>query len=231
MPRVVLKDPYRWSKLKYQIRERFGRYLRHGIFSAIELGDDEKALSLATQRVLLRARDEWGASPLVAAIAAQRPRLVHEFIQRGGMLAGDGAIAHASMRGDLAIVEMLLAAKKDPNEPLPRGEGEHNDGYTPLMWATNRKFLPVIKALLAGGADVDAVAGDGSTAVMFTAAAQPTDLEALDILCSYKPDITRKDWRGRSLIREARDREKNSGKPELRQILERHFPHADFDAA
>jgi len=228
MPPVTLKDPYRWSKLKYQIREKFGRYTRHRIFSAIELGDDDKAVSLATQRVLLRARNEWGSSPLVAAIVAQRPRLVHEYIQSGGMFAGDGAIAHASMRGNLAIVEMLLAAKKDPNEPLPRDT--NNDGYTPLMWATNRKFISVIKALLAGGADVDAVADDGSTAVMLTAAAQPIDVEALDILCSYKPDITKKDWRGRNLIREARDREKNSGKPELRRILERHFPNTDFDA-
>jgi len=229
MARVALKDPYGWSKLKYQLKEKFGRYIRHGIFNAIELGDEEKAIHLATQQVLLRARDEWGSSPLVAAIAAQRPRLVREYIQRGGMFAGDGAMAHASMRGNLDIVEMLLAAKKDPNEPLPRGG--HNDGYTPLMWATNRKFISVIKALLAGGADVDAVAADGCTAVMLTAAAQPSDLEALDILRSYKPDIAKKDWRGRNLIREARDREKNSGKPELRRILERHFPNVDFDAA
>jgi hypothetical protein len=60
--------------------------------------------------------------------------------------------------------------------------------------------------------------------------AAPASLEALEILCSYKPDITKKDWRGRNLIREARDRERCSGKPETRQILERYFPDTDFDA-
>jgi len=228
MVRIILKDHYRWSKLWHQALLNFRRRIRHRIFSAIERGDDAKALRLATKRILLRSRGEFSQSPLVAAIAAGRVDLARDFILRGGVYAGDGSIAHAAMRGDLAVVEMLLEANKNPDEPLPKDE--FNVGYTPLMWATNRHYLPVVRALLAAGANVDAVARDGTTAVMCTLDAAPASLEALEILCSYKPDITKKDWRGRNLIREARDRERCSGKPEMRQILERYFPDTDFDA-
>ena len=112
MPFVLLKDPYRWRKIGYRLRERFGRIFRHTIFTAIESGADEEALRLGSQRVLMRARDEWGRSPLVAAINKCRPMLVHEFIRRGGMRPGDGSLAHASIAGDIAAVRMLLAANK-----------------------------------------------------------------------------------------------------------------------
>ncbi|WP_235659007.1 ankyrin repeat domain-containing protein [Cupriavidus metallidurans] len=145
------------------------------------------------------------------------------------MLEADGAIAHAAMAGNLAIVELLLTANKNPNESLP-ANGMAHDGYTPLMWATNRKYIPIVKALLQAGADVNAVASDGTTAVMLTADAKPTSLEVLEILCAYLPDVTRKDWRGRSVIDEARDRYRCSGRPEMREVLERHYPHIDFDS-
>ena len=97
--------------------------------------------------------------------------------------------------------------------------------------ALRSDYLPVVRLLLMAGANVDAVADDGSTAVMLTAGADPEGLEALDILCAYKPDIHKRDWRGRSVVCEARDLEKNSGKPQMREILERHFPGIDFELA
>lgn len=229
MPLILLKDPYRSSKLLYRIGERFRRGIRHRIFSSIERGNDDEALHFASARVLIRSRNEWGLSPLVAAINADRSQLVSELIHRGGMLEGDGAIAHAAMGGNLAIVELLLAANKNPNESLP-AQGMAHDGYTPLMWATNRKYVSIVKVLLEAGADVNAVASDGTTAVMLAADAKPTSLEVLEILCGYMPDVTRKDWRGRSVVDEARDRCRFSGKPEMREILERHYPHINFDS-
>ncbi|MCD2166991.1 hypothetical protein, partial [Comamonas koreensis] len=62
-----------------------------------------------------------------------------------------------------------------------------------------------------------------------TVGSDPESLEALDILCAYRPDIHKKDWRGRSVVREAKGREKNAGQPEMREILERHFPDTDFE--
>lgn len=228
MPFVLLKDRYLWGKVLDRCRERFGRIFRHKIFSAIEHGADEDALRLASERTLSRARDEWGRSPLVAAIVRHRPVLVREFIRRGGSKTGDGAIAHAAMAGNMSAVQALLAADKDPNEPLPAGDA-HAAGYTPLMWAANRKFVPIVRALLDAGADVNAVAADGSTAIMFTRKAEPADLEILELLCRYRADVTIKDGRGRNIVREARDRATFSGKPEMRQILERYYPNIDAD--
>ena len=228
MPFVLLKDPYRWGKILYRVREYFGRVARHKIFTAIERGADKEALDLGSERVLLRARDEWGRSPLVVAIANNRPVLVHEFIHRGGMRPGDGSLAHAAMVGNIAAVQMLLAAQKDPDEPLPATDA-HDNRYTPLMWAANRRFVQIAQALLEAGADVNAMAADGSTAVMCTREAKPADLEVLELLCSYKADVTIKDWRGRNMIHEARDRALCSGKPEMRQILERYYPNIYFE--
>ena len=71
----------------------------------------------------------------------------------------------------------------------------------------------------------------GPAAVMLTANAGSEGLAALDMLCAYRPDIHKKDWRGRSVVREARDLDRNSGKPQMREILERHFPGTDFELA
>lgn len=124
-------------------------------------------------------------------------------------------------------MDALLQAGKNPDEPL---NDTHNEGMTPLMWATSRRFYPCMERLLAGGANVNAQAKDGTTAVMCCMSyGLPDDLKALEILCGHKPDITLKDWRGRNLIREARDRETNSADPALRQLLERYYPEVDFN--
>lgn len=229
MAQVILDDPYRRSKLWYRFYTAWRRCVRGRIFACIERGDDAKALQLATPRTLLKSVGQHGQSPLVAAIAAGRESLALEFISRGGFYAGDGALAHAAMRGNTALVEVLLHAGKSPDEPLR--EDTLNTGYTPLMWAVNRRYVSIVKLLLGAGANVDAVAGDGSTAVMLAANAGSEGLEALDMLCAYGPDIHKKDWRGRSVVQEARDLDRNSGKPQMREILERHFPGTDFELA
>lgn len=226
--KVILKEPYRWSKLWDQIATGVRRSVRGRIFQAIESGDDDEVLRLATQRTLLKAVGEFGQSPLVATIQSGKSDLAVTLIARGGSFVGDGALANAALKGDLAVVDALLKAGKDPDEPFKDMDDTHA-GYTPLMWAINRKHVQVAKRLLAAGAAVNAVAEDGSTAVMFTANGDPEDLLALNVLCAYQPDIHRKDWRGRSLVQEARDRERNSGRPEMRQLLERHYPSIDFD--
>jgi hypothetical protein len=48
-------------------------------------------------------------------------------------------------------------------------------------------------------ADVNAVAADGSTAIMFARKADPVDLEILELLCSHNADVTIKDGCGRNI--------------------------------
>lgn len=229
MARVILYDPYWRSKFLYRVTTGLRRKLRSPIFAAIEAGDDDHVLRLATQRTLLKAKCEFGQSPLAAAIGSGRSELAVALIAQGGSYAGDGSLALAAMSGDLKVVEALLAAGKGPDEPQKKSDIDQ--GFTPLMWAANRRHIQVAQRLLAAGANVDAVAQDGSTAAMLTAKGSPEDLKMLEVLCAFQPDIHKKDWRGRSVIREARDREKNSGRPEMRQILERHFPNVDFNAS
>jgi hypothetical protein len=78
---------------------------------------------------------------------------------------------------------------------------------------------------------VNAVAADGSTAVMFTRDSDSFSLKALELLCSHHADLTIKDARGRNIIREARDRWVCSEKPEMLEILKHHHPNIDFDSA
>lgn len=200
----------------------FGRHFRSPIFAAIEAGRDDDVLRLATPARLRKARGAWGASPLVAAIAASRTELAVQLIQRGGTFPNDGAVAHAAMRGDLNVLEALLAAGANPDEPL-NDNLPGSEGVTALMWATNRKFYACMERLLDAGANVNAQAKDGTTAVMYTRAGEPEDLKALEILCRWKPDITLKDGRGRNLVIEARDRERFGGNPAMRLLLERYF--------
>ena len=64
---------------------------------------------------------------------------------------------------------------------------------------------------------------------MLTRKGDPKNIEALEVLCRYKPNITIKDWRKRNLVREALDLERNSSRPEMRLLLERYYPKALFD--
>jgi len=76
------------------------------------------------------------------------------------------------------LVRILLARGADPNLPLkaPVLERIHNDGdtnlgdgATPLMRAAKDADVPVMRALLGGGADVNARTNVGKTPLMFAA--------------------------------------------------------------
>jgi Ankyrin repeats (3 copies) len=233
---LVLRIPYwrtfviyipDWHQIFHDVTSLIRRKARPQIFEEIESGNDQAAIQLATPKGLVKWRGEWGESPLVVAIQNGRSELACSFMQMAGTAPNDGALAAAAMRGDLRVVNALLAIGKNPDEPIH--DSDFQKGWTPLMWATNRHHIQVMEVLLAVGANVDVVAEDGTTAAMCTLAGKPEDIEALEVLCRYKPNITIKDWRGRNLIREALDRERCSGMPEMRLLLERYYPKTLFD--
>ncbi|BCM25370.1 ankyrin repeat domain-containing protein [Methyloradius palustris] len=223
----VIYIPDRYQFL-HDLISKYRRKVRAEIFSKIESGNDLEALRLATPRGLARWRGEWGESPLVAAINNGRSELACQLLEIAGTESNDGALVAAAMRGDLIVVNALLAVGKNPDDLNIRSD--LNKNHTPLMWATNRHHLEIMEALLAAGANVDAVGENTSTAVMYTRAGKPLDLKALEILCRYKPNIYFKDWRGRNIIREALDLERNSSMPEMRLLLERYYSKTIFDA-
>ncbi len=222
MALIIVWEPgtleHYWDELKTRVR----RLLRSKIFDAIEQGNKDLVLKLASPRKLHRARSEYGSRPLAASISAKQSDIACALVDQGGYVRGDGAVAHATMWGDIAVLKKLIDVGADLNESLPPSPVER--GWTPLMWATNRHNFEAMKLLLEAGAELNAVASDGTTAVMCTRAGTNNDLVALDILCAYGPKLTMKDWRGRTILDEARDRARCSNMPAMNEILKRHFP-------
>lgn len=67
-------------------------------------------------------------------------------------------IHHAARQGDLALVELLLAAGASPNKRT-------HDGSSPLHLAAFSGELGVVRALLAAGADTRATTNQGYSAL------------------------------------------------------------------
>ncbi|RYF88554.1 MAG: ankyrin repeat domain-containing protein, partial [Caulobacteraceae bacterium] len=63
--------------------------------------------------------------------------------------AADRTLLDAVKDGDSVAVQSLLAAKADPNAPLA-------DTSTVLAWAVAHQDPPIVRALLASGANPDA---------------------------------------------------------------------------
>lgn len=135
MARVILIDPYRWSKFWFRVSNAWRRCLRGRIFSAIEKGDDVEALRLASPRALLRSFGEFGQSPLVASIAAKQSKLALAFISRGGSYAGDGALAHAAM---------IEPGKPNQNAYIESFNGRFRDECLNEHWFTSLPHARVI---------------------------------------------------------------------------------------
>ena len=154
-----------------------------------------RAGSTETARVLLAgganidqaAAD--GVTPLIVALVKHHEALALSLLDRGadpsGGDAGYTALHVASLTGQLAAVNALLAHGADPNArlelpgrlwavfipynpKLQAGRLSHR-GATPFMLATKGVDTRVMRALVAGGADPLRTADDGSTAVMLAA--------------------------------------------------------------
>ncbi len=118
------------------------------------------------------------------------------------LLAGCGTALNSAVRkGDINGVKALLDQDADANET--------SFGNTPLVWASKEKHIEIVKLLLDGGADVNAVAGMGWTALSEAAFHAETDI--VNLLIDRGADINKAirvmgDWSGfqnaRELLRE-----------------------------
>lgn len=106
---------------------------------------DEQGNSL----LMLAARE--GQVPTVKALLGYKPKVSHR------NQAGDSALMLATLRGDGEMVELLLEA----------GAQFDHDGWTPLIYAAFEGHLALVERFLALGANVNALAPNGSNALMF----------------------------------------------------------------
>jgi hypothetical protein len=67
------------------------------------------------------------------------------------------------------------------------------------------------------------------TALMFANSGTPEQIEIFELIIKQKPILTIKDWRGRTIIDEARIRSTNSGKPEMKNLIEQYYPEVTFE--
>lgn len=111
-------------------------------------GADPAYRSYPFQESLLTFAEDRGHVELADLL---RRRLTRRF----AVVSGTRTIIEAAARGDLAALEAELAR----DVTLARSSNETGD--TALHRAARNGFLPVVRALLTAGANVDAVRGDG----------------------------------------------------------------------
>src|SRR5229473_2828660 len=87
----------------------------------------------------------------------------------------------ASRSGAAAVVTLLLSSGADVNHRMPEHE------QTALMWAASEKHPEVIRALIGGGADINAKSKTAYTPLMF--AARSGDPEATRLLVDAGADV------------------------------------------
>ena len=204
------------------------RFIEAPIFQAIEHKKEEDIFRLIEKPSTVSAKDKWGRTPLIAAASANMPKVVERLIQNGSDVNyiskrnGSTAMCAASMVGATEVAKLLIGAGADPDQ----GSTDPDKAYekmTPLMWASNRGHADFVELLIESGVNLDKVDGGNTTALMYAAMRSSQNIEVFEALIKHKPSLDIKDWRGRSVLDEARDRNKNSNKPEMKNLIEKHY--------
>ena len=218
-------------RLLYVVLVLIYRIFPSPIFRAIHEHRIEDIRSLMALPHHLRSRDRWGNLPIMSAIREGQTEIALGMLDLGSPAAyqskhGASPLSIAAMIGDSLIGAALIDRGADVNEQLTDPDGAF-EKMTPLMWAVNRRQLAFAKLLLDRGADVSIVNGQKQTALMFADDGTPECHELLVMLLEKATDpqvLLIKDWRGRTLIDEARDRSQSSGKTEMSELITARFP-------
>ncbi len=113
----------------------------------------------------IEARDAARLTPLMLAARAGKMDAVKMLLARGASVCANSritgsALACAVRMGKVEVARELLLHRADPNE-------RSSDGYTPLWVAAGapERSMDVVNLLIEYGARVDAVCGNGETAL------------------------------------------------------------------
>jgi len=206
---------------------------RSPIFSAIEKDDIAKARKYLDKSHLF-STDKWDATPLMCAISYDQTDLAIKMIELGANVnhlaekSGSTPLSRAAMAGDIKIGQALIDYGVDINNAPKDPDGAHS-GMTALMWAANRNHRSFVELLLKNDADINMINQSNQTALMFADNGSPEQLEIFELIIKRKPVLNIKDWRGRTIIDQARDRSNNSGKPEMKNLIIQYFPELSFE--
>ena len=109
---------------------------------------------------------------------------------------GYEGLVQATKKGDIETVKRLLDSGASANTV----DNKHHASL--LMWAAHEGHTDMIELLIESGADINANAPNGETALWF--AAQKGQLEALKMLVHYNADINVTGWEGATALEVAR---------------------------
>ena len=156
---------------------------------AVRRGDREAVADLLEQRVDVNAVQDDGTSALHWAAYVNDAETSAALIRAGARVDAPNRyrvtpLALASQNGNAAIIEQLVAAGADPNDPRQAV----NAGETPLMHAARSGQVEAVRALARAGADVDAQESwNGQSALMWAAA--EGHVPVVDLLIAAGADI------------------------------------------
>ena len=142
------------------------------VADAVQRGDRTAVAALLAQRVDVDAAQDDGTTALHWAAYLNDAETSAALIRAGARADAPNRyrvtpLALASQNGNAAIIEQLVAAGVDPNDPRQAV----NAGETPLMHAARSGQVEAVRALARAGADRDAQEGwNGQSALMWAAA-------------------------------------------------------------
>jgi hypothetical protein len=181
------------------------------LLRAAELGDISGVERLLDRGLDPNTVDAKGNTLLMIAARNGNRELAWSLIRRKASAAkrnqfGDTALMMASLRGDREIARMLIE--------FGGAEVKHS-GWAPIHYAAFEDRPEIIRYLIAKGADKDAVAPNGYTALML--AARGGHIEAARVLLYEDVDVQVRGPAGETALRIAR--EKNH--TELAEMIKR----------
>jgi ankyrin repeat protein/L-ascorbate metabolism protein UlaG (beta-lactamase superfamily) len=150
-------------------------------------GHMELAEYLVKKGAAIDHADVNGLTPLHFAAYNEQPEITAFLIERGAdvsaLTAGSSTPLHgAAYNGDVATMTVLLENGADPN-------ARNSAGYTPILsGAAVNGGLDAIELLVAHGADIYDRVHEGSSALMFAAAAGKPDLVRYFLEAGVPPD-------------------------------------------
>ena len=156
---------------------------------AVQRGDRAAVAALLAQRVDVDAAQDDGTTALHWAAYLNDAETSAALIRAGARADAPNRyrvtpLALASQNGNTAIIEQLVAAGADPNDPRQAV----NAGETPLMHAARSGRVAAVRALARAGADLDAQEGwNGQSGLMWAAA--EGHVPVVDVLIAEGADI------------------------------------------
>ncbi|MCL1825965.1 MAG: ankyrin repeat domain-containing protein [Betaproteobacteria bacterium] len=154
--------------------DALSKFLKSGAVSPNAEDKDGNSL------LILAARD--GHVEAAEAVLRFRPQVDHR------NRSGDSALMFAASRGDMKLLDLLLAKGAKTNPP-----GNKN-AWTALHYAALEGKLPVVERLLAVGADINALTPNLSNALML--AARNGHIDIVRRLLQTPIDLNRRNDRG-----------------------------------